>query len=390
MKYSIVIAYRNEVENLEQTIENIKQTQNGDIDLVCVEDSSGAGVMACRHAGIMQAKNDVIIITDAHMRFKPKAIDNMAMTIKRNGKHIYCGKCHHNATYDTSGEPYGGADMLFKCKEGDNYSTLSGKWRDNNKTGSIGCLMGAFYGFTKERYKHIGMPWSAGSGWGCDEEILTLANRFCGGDVRLINSECAHLFRTQSQVPYTLTQKDCAGVWYNRMMMIDILPLPAEVKEDLIKWLENNRQCQEHKHMIKAIYREKLNKIKQITEKLEQNKVIEWDIIKEKHVICLDKPEKDRLTILDLRKKVVKDGANWNDLKKKTRPELEKMLEEKPKRKYTANLVTTDPGIECRHCHKVHRNWTKTNTWTNGNWRGRCGLCGEHCIVRPGFERYTK
>ena len=68
MKYSIVIAYRGEADNLEETIENIKETQNGDIDFVCVEDTVGAGVMASRHAGIMQASTNIIIITNAQDR----------------------------------------------------------------------------------------------------------------------------------------------------------------------------------------------------------------------------------------------------------------------------------------------------------------------------------
>jgi glycosyltransferase involved in cell wall biosynthesis len=239
MNYTVVIAERNEPD-LDNTVENIKKTQKH-ANVFVVNDKSGKGPGFCRHAGINHVEEDIVIIVDAHMRFPEGALDKMAEYIAANPTHVACAKCHHNAEMTFDDSPYCGARICWKSQERNQYWSISGKWREVSSTGLIGCVMGACYGFNRQRYLEVmGAPWQVFKGWGMDEESLSIINWLCGGENVLLDIEVAHMHRVQSQLPYKLTSQQACGVWANRLALLEMLPMSSKDRIEQTKWLQQN------------------------------------------------------------------------------------------------------------------------------------------------------
>jgi hypothetical protein len=389
VKYSVVIAELNEPD-LAGTIENIKATQKNVGEIIVISDKKRQGPMRCRHEGIKKSAHRNVIITDAHMRFKPGALDVLAEFTADNPGSVNCAKCHHNSAYSFDDSPYGGADLFYKQVERGQYSAISAKWRNSNKPGEIGAVMGACYAFDTLTYSDAGEPWRIGLGWGCDEESISILARLLGGSVNLVDVECAHLYRAQTQLQYTPTPEQIAGVWVNRLAMLEILPMPQTQRHDLRGWLHNNRDCKNT--LVLRMLNQISPAIEQVAEQIRRNQKISW---KDYAAEWLNtKQELKDMTRQDLMKNCRKAGIKFKF--NATKKELFKLLNgfdmpeespaQRPKRQYTTNKVAVDRGIRCPHCGYTDRKHGKiTNTYPNGNRRMICGKCEMPFIVTLKF-----
>jgi glycosyltransferase involved in cell wall biosynthesis len=385
MKYSIIIAERNETENLKQTIADIQATQKGEFEIIAISDTSGKGPQFCRNEGINRAKNDAVIITDAHMRFKPGVLDQQAEYIRKNSDHVTCAKCHHNAEMSFNDSPYCGARFSWKSQEREQFWILHGKWRERSEAGEIGCVMGACYAFSRARYIEIlKSPWRFGKGWGMDEESLSLTNWLCGGSTVLLPVEVSHLYRVQSQVPFQLTHQQALGVWASRLAMIRMMPMSRDDKLELTEWLNRNQITQAYgTEMVRMLDLKGLDAQREYLEG-QKRKFSEW---KEKFINKTEEPEMSKTQI---KGRLKRGGVKFNE--KETRQNLMKMLNspystlEKPapaplsaavsgKKQYVTNCIVKDNGIPCLHCSARHDHKV-TNTYPNGNRRMICSSCG--------------
>ena len=134
-----------------------------------------------------------------------------------------------------------GAKTHWKDPCGQNeYHVLQAKWH-KNAVGKIGVVMGACYVFSREWYINgMGSPWYGAAGWGLDESVLSIANWLCGGESRLVNTRVGHWFGKAQRKTGLLGYgpKVLADVWANRIRMVNILPLSAGDRKELLDYLQ--------------------------------------------------------------------------------------------------------------------------------------------------------
>jgi hypothetical protein len=236
MKYSVIIAERNEPD-LKNTVANI--THNSNANVIVQSDREGQGPQLMRHRGIMEATDaDVVIIMDGHMRVKPGTLDALAAWCMDNSTSVAVPQCFHSYEQDWTGKPYGGARFAWTDYGHDKREpqAFAGKWRKESTVGQIPCVMGACYAFKRDWYiDGIRAPWAFGTGWGCDEEILSAATWLRGGTVDLLPLQVWHQARKPGQVPYKMTRRQLFGVWANRTRIIDMMPMTLNDKTELIR-----------------------------------------------------------------------------------------------------------------------------------------------------------
>jgi glycosyltransferase involved in cell wall biosynthesis len=267
MLISVVIANRNDP-LLSWTIENVIQKSVTNPQIIIVHDgkqdrlpmkSGGAlhfgpfaetrGPMACRDYGIQQARGELIFITDAHMDFEQGWDAKLIDAMKDHPKRAACCICHHNAEIDIDDTEhvYYGAHCNWISEDKGQKWVLNGQWRNDSSTGPIGCVMGASYAFSRSWYMDgIGRPWQGGRGWGMDEESLSIATWLMGGDVVLLPIHVAHQYRTQAQVGYELGPREQASVWFQRWLIVNMLPISEEQRKELLDALMVNGAYRAH------------------------------------------------------------------------------------------------------------------------------------------------
>ena len=236
MNYSVIIAERNEPD-LKATVANIKA--NSEAHVIVMSDTQGKGPQYMRNMGIdLAAGSEVCIVMDGHMRVKPRALDAMAEWCKRNPSSVAVAECFHHYDETWTGQPYSGARFAWKDygKDENEPQAFVAKWRKEHTVGQIPCVMGACYGFTREWYMDgLRKPWAFGTGWGCDEELISAATWLRGGTVDLLPVQVWHRARKPGQVPYKLSRRELLGVWANRTRILDMMPMTNEEKEELLR-----------------------------------------------------------------------------------------------------------------------------------------------------------
>ena len=236
MNYSVIIAERNEPD-LKNTVTNIKHNNNAHV--IVQSDNKGLGPQAMRDRGIgLAAGSDVVIVMDGHMRTQKGTLDAMAEWVHANPTSVAVAQCHHSYTEDWTGQPYSGASFAWKDqgKDANEPQAFTAKWRKDHATGQIPCVMGACYAFSRAWYMDgLRRPWQYGTGWGCDEELISAATWLMGGRVDLLPVSVWHQARKPGQVPYKITNQQLIGVWANRTRILDMLPMSADERNELVK-----------------------------------------------------------------------------------------------------------------------------------------------------------
>ncbi|OQC19554.1 MAG: Glycosyl transferase family 2 [Verrucomicrobia bacterium ADurb.Bin070] len=208
MKISIVIASRNEGDELAATCANLADGAPG-AEIIVVDDASDKpergytirnerrlGVAKSRAIGFARSSGDVCGFVDAHMHFKRGAIESVAEAALDAGGFAYAGcNGHAAATLRRT------ADGLFAC-----HWTAAPKVVSQT-TG----MMGACYFAPRDVLLRMGGWIQLPGHYGMDEEAMSILAARCG--VPIVNVPQVdnwHLFRGQrgsasAPVPYTLT-----------------------------------------------------------------------------------------------------------------------------------------------------------------------------------------
>jgi hypothetical protein len=391
MRTTVIIAERNEPD-LSNTVSNIRA--NSDAEVLVMSDTSGVGCQQMRHRGIFKAKDsDIVIMMDGHMRVQPDTIAIMVDAVK-DGKAIACAKCHHHHTITFDGEPYGGAYIAWKSSEpGNQHWVLPGKWRETSQSGRIGCVMGACYAMRRDWYLDgLKAPWRWGTGWGVDEEALSITNWLAGGEAYLTEAHVWHQARAQNTVPYQNTPLQNAGIWANRMRIIDMLPMCEPDRMEMIEWMKRNDLDGMTWSLVKRMLEASAAETSAYRRWMESQDRT-WDDWK---ATWCNKQSEVTMNLMQARKRVLerRNDYTWKQLVKMNRAQIDALLTDKaehvprpvpdvllPKpRKAPEPLITVrDTGTPCTHCgHRYdHR---VTNTYPNHNRRVICGgKSGEGC-----------
>ena len=230
---AVICAWRKGEDDLDATMESAKKSAPKKAMFYTVEDKGDGSPAKTRHKGIIQSVGDIIIIIDAHMRFKDDALTIMAKHAEKHG--LCCAITHHNEKCEFSKDKrYFGARMTYKVIDRGQHLALAGKWTDAKKAGEVSCVMGGAYAFTREWYYKVGQPLAMLEGWGGDEESLSIASWLSGQMPHCVDAEIAHRYRPNP--PWQVTELEKRNARFSRLAVIHAtVPLDSQ-KRDLIEW----------------------------------------------------------------------------------------------------------------------------------------------------------
>lgn len=264
MTSEVIIAVRGEMpENLIRTVNQV--SKHSDVCLVfdgsenenqcppkiknkvrlITIDGAPMGCGYARHVGIDSSTADVIIILDGHMILQKDWHRTIMSHHKTRKNHLTCFRCEHlDQNGRKTGDPLeSGAAIRYKSteKHGLKYA-LTAKWNaEKPEKGQIPCVLGACYSFRRSWYNAIGKPLSILRAWGGDEEILSLATWVMGGKVYLQNAVAGHIYAAKNKGRIKTADEQDA-IWANRYAIVDALPMPKMVRNDLRRWLASSNR----------------------------------------------------------------------------------------------------------------------------------------------------
>lgn len=183
------------------------------------------GCQAARDFGIMAAKADAVCVVDAHMDFQDGLWDDMLQRLDdMDGVGVVgcgCGGLEPREWRRMDDARYFAYPVAWA-----GFRPIQLKWNYAKRPvpQAFGA-MGACYMFAKEWYADALLrPWRFGTGWGQDEECLTVANFLAGGGVAVSELVAWHWFRSQKELPYTAAGVGMYGQIANAMRLWDMFP----------------------------------------------------------------------------------------------------------------------------------------------------------------------
>jgi glycosyltransferase involved in cell wall biosynthesis len=305
---SVIIPHYNDVETLIGTIESLYETIDIDnFEVIVINDGSkfalpkdypirknmryvehfvNLGVGQAFDTGVRLAKSNNLILMGADIRFEDNRwASRMLKVIENEPKSIIATACGSTKTNTV----HYGADVVFLVKNKDlgpthprknikEYtSVLEGKWRPRTGRGvyEVPCLMGAFYGTTKEWYDHV-RGFELHYKWGVLEPYFSLKTWRMGGRV-LVDSvnKTNHIFNRNPQRQ---------ALWdilaYNQLMLANTVFASYGIK--YANWLyDSHTQAYERGS---DMMMEKMEAISQLTHYIQSNSVMSPQELEKKMV----------------------------------------------------------------------------------------------------------
>jgi len=287
---TIIIAEHNEGTQLNDTLDSILDTSDDKLyDIVVVSDgstvpldltkygslvkhvksSSRMGVGASFDIGAIHVETPHIITMGSDIRFvKNDYIEKMLAILEDNPKSLVCTtnigiNAGRMDIEDPKARRRYGARLLFFLKgedlprnsrlfaKGDPRrasfrNILEAKWieRQEGSVCDLPCILGAFYGVTKDWYNHI-KGYRGHRYWGTLEPYISIKSWFAGGNCKIANDiEVAHIFK---QRPSHVTMQH--DLLYNKILACEVL-FDREIRTKLINFLGDNEHIQRAKRMV--------------------------------------------------------------------------------------------------------------------------------------------
>jgi glycosyltransferase involved in cell wall biosynthesis len=246
-KLTVIIPFLNEGEELERTVQSIRQTAGDNVDILLINDASQddidyekvaqtyhaeyiknkkrKGVAQSRDMGVSMIDTPYFILMDAHMRlYKDNWWSEILKYIEQDDRAVYCLKClvlsqDREAMTDRYGT---GAYIKLYAEIFD--TVLDPAWisSGDNTVFDIPCVLGASYIMSKRYWEYI-KGLSLLRYYGSDEAYLSLKVWMEGGSCKLIpDVEVGHIFRTKA--PYRMSYTDSI---FNKLMIVETM-LPED------------------------------------------------------------------------------------------------------------------------------------------------------------------
>jgi glycosyltransferase involved in cell wall biosynthesis len=244
-KITVIIPFLNEGEEIERTVRNIRDTADGNVDILLVNDASTdefdyesvakafhagylknekrCGVAKSRGIGVSEIKTPYFILLDGHMRFYSNDWWRVVEShVESDDRAIYCLKC---LVLDSQGnivENRFGVGGYVKLSNEPVGSLLDAAWiiSGNGEMFEAPCIFGASYIMSKRYWDYIkgleGLRY-----YGMDETYLSLKVWLEGGSCKVLpDIEVGHIFRTKA--PYCIINAD---IFYNKLLITEtVLP----------------------------------------------------------------------------------------------------------------------------------------------------------------------
>lgn len=214
---------------------------------------SPKGTSAMRHAVVSNSDTPLVISCDSHLEFPQGWLDKYIDELESHPNSVVCPICDCVDPETLESHPHYAANLHWMADHDPHTGTnrhagervaVTGRWRKHPdiEPGPVGCIMGACYGVNRAWYNHIGEPWKYGYGWGSDEESITLASSFCGGQSRMVDTRIRHM--TQKNITYMPSRDHTTAVWYNRLRLIWGYPHSEEYARELEDWVYSSSAFQ--------------------------------------------------------------------------------------------------------------------------------------------------
>lgn len=344
IKSAIVCAYHASEDDLAETTKSAMKSAGKGAKFYAVQDRDESGPGRNRHRGIEAASDaDVIVIIDAHMRFRGNVLRRLISEAYKGGR-LLVPFCHHNEDCSFTGNGgayYAGARIVFRSRDGQQFKPLDAKWSKDQEPGERGCVMGACYAFRRDWYMGAaGQPLSILTGWGGDEQALSISMWMTGGKVEVINGHVAHRYRPRP--PWTPSQKALDAVHASRSAMIQAFVSDVTDRRELHSWANIREPAQAT-------------------------------------------PEVDRL-----RAAMLAAPRNYRQWKSEVCEPDEidgrqsaRTSSTRVDRNHTPNICVPRHGIVCPHCGTCSEKPRVTHTYDNGNKRHICPACGNPFMSFP-------
>lgn len=282
---SIIIAFRNENTEIEQTISEIKRTVGGAVDIILVNDASEdnydykavaykynttyvenserQGCAASREIGIMASQTPYIFIIDGHMRFYDSNWHRIIIdAVKNNPRSIYCCKCQ-SWNYETKKESKAkpGYGAYFDSYGPKKHHIIEVRWISKDicpekDTVEIPCVLGACYAASKDYWNYL-LGLRGLKLYSCDEAYVSIKAWMEGGGCRLLkNLTVGHLFRNQA--PYKISENE---FHYNKYFISETI-FPEAIKEKINSVFLQNLGFVDYSRLKRQINREDIESYK--------------------------------------------------------------------------------------------------------------------------------
>lgn len=275
---TIIIPFLNEGEEVFNTLDSIRNTTQGEVDLILINDASDddcdyrkvadefkahyichekrIGVAASRDEGIGKCRTEFFLLLDAHMRFyQTDWEEKIVAVLKKNPRMLLC--CQTIPLYKNKEgaiEVYPNAEKVYGAYiDFGGKDILDGKWSTydpdpDQPVVDIPCILGAGYACNKTYWLYLrGLEGLCG--YGLDEQLISLKVGLEGGSCRLSKDvRIGHIYRDKLSVPYPVQQ---AQLVYNKLFIAQLL-LPVAYKTALFQYLFSEYP---------VIYREGMNRV---------------------------------------------------------------------------------------------------------------------------------
>lgn len=261
---TIIIPFRNEGIEVYNTVKNVKETSDANIDIILINDGSddnfdygniaqmfhaeyiqhlnGKGVAASRNEGVLHCKTDFFMFLDAHMRaFTPNWTSILINELKKDMRAVFCCQTvsiDKNGTITNPRAKGYGVHIDF--------NNLLCDWNNIDPSGmqsvsKIPCIMGASYASNKRYWNKIhGL--NGLRSYGFDEQLISMKTILEGGSCKIIKDIVfGHMFRILKDVPYKI---DTVDYVFNQLYIIELF-YPIEQKIPFFRWIKS--QCEEQK-----------------------------------------------------------------------------------------------------------------------------------------------
>ncbi len=345
------------------------------------------GCQAARDWGLLNATHQACVVVDGHMDFDPGLFDGYRKHLADNPHDVLCAHCPGLVPQEWRRQVHDCSGAFFLWQDGG--TCLSLKWRYSYDTGEVPAVLGACYGINREWYLDgLQRPWQYGTGWGADEEILSISNWLCGGRNFVMPYDAAHWFRDQASVPYPTDAFAVCGSYANRIRMVKMLPMPDDWREGLLKTLYGQGQVKVLKRQIDAMLGESDPEEYRAWLSMQARTFTDWrrlwcsDTNPQGHPelnppgISVTPIERNRATTPPPARRPAPCMPDPNGTVA-VRP----IAAAAPQRKAPEpNKVVIDPGVRCPHCHALYDHHI-THTYPNGNRRRLCSACGRPFIT---------
>lgn len=289
-KLTVIIAFRNEGDEVEKTIQSILETtKRGSVPIILMDDASDDGVdyeavakeYGCRYRRMPNALGPAIarmigarwcdteyfVFMDGHMRLYDRNWNERVIKVlDENPRAILCSGTLNMAA-ETGNRWHSGACFKNEAPGG----IFEALWAKDvpeyrGETMEIPCVLGAFYAFKKSFWQEI-KGLSGLCGYGYEEPFMSLKAWYLGGKCLILRDfYVGHLYR---EVPPTPINGE--RYYANQMMLLDVFTLDPEERDKRVK----EYRAQFDEEMLKkmdAAYAGQANNVRVLKEYIAEHK----------------------------------------------------------------------------------------------------------------------